>query len=241
MIRVNLLGGTAEHRVSVQKTKVAARRGQQLFMLASALLIFLIAIGGDHLWTNSAHAAAQAELTREEEEAKKLEADIKRKDELEAELKQVDERIRVIKQLRAEQKGPVAMLSAINERMPGGQADFRLEAIVQKGSHLQIIGTSLNQQVIADFSRQLEFSNGLFSNLMLSIEGKEVKVEDLSDRAEKKESDKPDAGKKGPAAKDADKSAEPPDVARVFQFTIDCDYNKPRAEGAAPASTPPGK
>ncbi|MEK6285361.1 MAG: hypothetical protein AABO57_06440 [Acidobacteriota bacterium] len=241
MIRVNLLGGTAEHRVSVQKTKVAARRGQQLFMLASALLIFLIAIGGDHLWTNSAHAAAQAELTREEEEAKKLEADIKRKDELEAELKQVDERIRVIKQLRAEQKGPVAMLSAINERMPGGQADFRLEAIVQKGSHLQIIGTSLNQQVIADFSRQLEFSNGLFSNLMLSIEGKEVKVEDLSDRAEKKESDKQEAGKKGPAAKDADKSAEIPDVARVFQFTIDCDYNKPRAEGAGPASTPPGK
>ena len=39
MMKVNLLGGTAEHRVAVQKTKVAARRGQQLFMLASALVI----------------------------------------------------------------------------------------------------------------------------------------------------------------------------------------------------------
>ncbi len=240
MIRVNLLGGTAEHRVAVQKTKVAARRGQQLFMLASALVVFLIAIGVDHLWTNNAHAAAQAELTREEAEAKKLEADIKRKDELEAELKQVDERIKVIKQLRAEQKGPVAMLSAINERMPGGQADFRLDAIVQKGSHLQIIGSSLNQQVIADFSRQLEFSNGLFSNLMLSIEGKEVKLDDVADRAEKKEGDKNDTDKKD-AAKDADKKGETPDVARVFQFTIDCDYNKPRAEGEKPASAPQGK
>jgi len=105
MIRVNLLGGTAEHRVAVQKTKVAARRGQQIFMLASALVIVLIAVGVDHLWTNNAHAAAQAELTREEEEAKKLEADIKRKEELESELKQVEERIKVIKQLRAEQKG----------------------------------------------------------------------------------------------------------------------------------------
>ena len=241
MIRVNLLGGTAEHRVAVQKTKVAARRGQQIFMLASALVIVLIAVGVDHLWTNNAHAAAQAELTREEEEAKKLEADIQRKNDLETELKQVDERIKVIKQLRAEQKGPVAMLSAINERMPSGQVDFRLDAIVQKGSHLQIIGSSLNQQVIADFSKQLEYSNGLFSNLMLSIEGKEVKLDDVSDRTEKKDADKKDADKKDQSAKEADKKAEVADVARVFQFTIDCDYNKPRAEGDKPASAPQGK
>ena len=131
------------------------------------------------------------------------------------------------------------MLSAINERMPGGQADFRLEAIVQKGAHLQIIGTSLSQQVIADFSRQLEFSNGLFSNLMLSIEGKEVKIDDLTDRTDKKEPDKKDTDKKDSAAKDADKTAG--DTTRVFQFTIDCDYNKPRAEGDKPASAPQGK
>ena len=231
MIRVNLLEGTAEHRVAVQKTKVAARRGQQLFMLAAALVIFVIAIGVDYLWTSNAHAAAEAELKREEEEATKLQADIQRKIDLEAELKQLDERIKVIKQLRAEQKGPVAMLSAINERMPGGQADFRLDAIVQKGSHLQIIGTSLSQQVIADFARQLEFSNGLFSGLMLSLEGKEVKLEDLLDRAVavKKEPDKP-----SPPGKEGEKKNEAEDVARVFQFTIDCDYNKPRTEGDKP-------
>ena len=249
MIRVNLLEGTAEHRVSVQKTKVAARRGQQLFMLAAALVVFMIAVGVDHLWTNNAHAAAQSALTREEEEAKKLEADIQHKNELEAELKQVDERIKVIKQLRAEQKGPVAMMSAINERMPGGQADFKLDAIIQKGNHLQIIGSSLSQQVIADFSRQLEFSNGLFSGLMLSIEGKEVKADDVSDRSEKKEPEKTDTAKKDPNAKkdlnakDADKKAvdkKDDDVARVFQFMIDCDYNNPRAEGDKPAA-PQGK
>jgi len=239
MIRVNLLEGTAEHRVAVQKTKVAARRGQQLFMVVSALLLFGVAIGIDHLSTNNTHAEAQTELDHEQEEAKKLESDLVRKGELEAELKQLDERIRVIKQLRAEQKGPVAMMSAINERMPNGQADFRLETITQKGSHLVIIGTSLNQQVIADFSRQLEFSNGLFSNLMLSIEGQEVKIDDVADRkddnkTDKKDADKKDAGKKD---KDKDKKEEPAtvDTARVFKFTIDCDYNKPRAEEAKPA------
>jgi len=245
MIRVNLLEGTAEHRVSVQKTKVAARRGQQIFMLVSAIVVFLIAVSVDHLWTNNAHAAAQADLAREEEESKKLEADIQRKNDLEAELKQLDERIKVIKQLRAEQKGPVAMLSAINERMPGGQADFRLDAIVQKGNHLQIIGSSLNQQVIADFSRQLEFSNGLFSGLQLSIEGKEVKLDDVSDRTEKKEPekkapDKRDLSAKDAAAHEADKKSDTADTTRVFQFTIDCDYNKPRAEGDKPAA-PQGK
>jgi type IV pilus assembly protein PilN len=230
MIRVNLLEGTAEHRVSAQKTKVAARRGQQLFMIASALLIFLVALGVDHLWTSNAHTDAQAELDREQEVARKLEADIQRKNELEAEIKQVDERIKVIKQLRAEQKGPVAMMSAINERMPSGLVDFRLDQILQKGSHLQIIGTSVNQQVIADFSRQLEFSNGLFSNLFLSIEGQEVKTDDVSDR---KEADKKDPAKKG---KDAEAKAEPTETMRVFRFTIDCDYNKPRAEESKPAT-----
>ncbi|MGA9771008.1 MAG: hypothetical protein WBV94_18385 [Blastocatellia bacterium] len=239
MIRVNLLEGTAEHRVSVQKTKVAARRGQQLFMIASALLIFLVALGVDHLWTNNAHADAQTELDREQEVARKLEADIQRKNELEAEIKQVEERIKVIKQLRAEQKGPVAMMSAINERMPGGVADFRLDQIVQKGNHLQIIGTSLNQQVIADFSRQLEFSNGLFSSLMLSIEGQEVKLDEVADRkdADKKEADKKEADKKEADKKPKDKDAETPETARVFRFTIDCDYNKPRAEESKPATS----
>jgi len=184
----------------------------------------VVATGVDHLWTNRAHAEAKTDLTAEEAEAKKLEGDIQRKNELEAELKEVEERIKIIKQLRAEQKGPVAMMSAINERMPGGQADFRLETIVQKGAHLQIVGSSVSQQVIADFSRQLEFSNGLFTNVMLSVEGKEVKAEDVVDRKESEKTDKPD--------KKADKK-EPEEVitARVFQFTIDLDYNKPRAEG----------
>lgn len=232
MIRVNLLEGTAEHRVSAQRTKVAARRGQQLFMIASALLILVIALGVDHLWTTNAHSDAQSELDREQEVARKLEADIQRKNELEAEIKQVDERIKVIKQLRAEQKGPVAMMSAINERMPNGMADFRLEQITQKGNHLQIIGSSINQQVIADFSRQLEFSNGLFSSLFLSIEGQEMKTADVSDR---KESDKTEADKKDPAKK-AEPKAEPAETTRVFRFTIDCDYNKPRAEDSKPAA-----
>src|SRR5215510_1730414 len=133
MIKVNLLEGTAEQRVSIQKTKTVAKHGQQIFMLVAALFVALLAIGADHLWTTSAHSKARAEFDREQEQAKQLEADLARKTELENELKQIEERIKTIKQLRAEQKGPVAMLSAINERMPGGSADFKLQSITQVG------------------------------------------------------------------------------------------------------------
>ena len=214
MIKVNLLEGTAEQRVSIQKTKVAARRGQQLFMLAAALLIFVIVIFVDHMWTNNAHAAAQAELEVEQAEKVKLEESKKRLDDLKAEMKQLDERIKVIKQLRAEQKGPVAMLSEINKRMPGALADFRLLSIIQKGDQVQIIGTSLDQQVIANFTKQLEFSDNLFTNLRLSVEGKEV-----------------EAGKV-PTQQDPGEAKPKEDMVRLFQFTIDCNYNKPRPEGA---------
>jgi len=217
MTRVNLLEGTAESRMTIQKTKVAARRGQQLFMLAAALLIFAIVVGVDFFLTNSAHAEAKDQLEVEQAENKKLQADVERKNQLESELKQVEDRIKVVKQLRAEQKGPVALLSAINERMPGGQADFRLASVTQKGNRLQIIGSSSNQQVIADFARQLEFSNGLFTNLRLErIEGTDVKVDEAEQKADG-------------------------DTIRVFQFSISCDYNKPRAEGDQQPSEPQGK
>jgi Tfp pilus assembly protein PilN len=224
MIRVNLLEGTAEQRVSLQKTKVAARRGQQLFMLAAAVLILVAVIAIDHIMTNNAHAAAKVELEKEEAEAKKLEENIKRKEELESEIKALDERIKIIKQLRAEQKGPVAMLSEINRRMPGPLSDFRLLSITQKGDQVQIIGTSVDQQVIANFAKNLEFSNNLFSNLRLSVEGKEVKADKVPTQT--------DPGDKKPSADE---------VVRLFQFTIDCNYNKPRAEGEAQEDKPAAK
>jgi hypothetical protein len=74
---------------------------------------------------------------------------------------------------------------------------------------------------------------------MLSIEGQEVKSDDVADR---KEADKgAEADKKDSNKKDAAAPPEINDRSRVFKFTIDCDYNKPRAEGDKPASQPQSK
>jgi Tfp pilus assembly protein PilN len=225
MIKVNLLEGTAEQRAVMQKTKVAARRGQQVAMLVAALLIALIAIGIDRLLTNNAYAAAKTELNHEQDEAKKLEADKQRKLDIENELKQVDERIRIIKELRAEQKGPVAMLSSINERMPGGTSDFTLQSIVQKGSHLQIIGVAPNQQTVSDFAHRLEFSQGMFTRLNLVIEGKA------------EEAVRTDAAAKKPDGTDKVGSSDD-DLQHSYKFTIDCDYNKPHDSSSEDSGEP---
>ncbi|PYP87997.1 MAG: hypothetical protein DMF61_07810 [Blastocatellia bacterium AA13] len=220
MIKVNLLEGTAEQRVTIQKIKVSAKRGQLIFMLGAALLIFGIAVGIDHLWTNNQLAKAETDLNREKEDAKKLEGDIQRKNDLESELKQVEDRIKVIKQLRAEQKGPVGMLSAINERVPGGTTDFQLKAITQKGNRLTIVGNAPDQQTVATFVQKLEFSNGMFTNLTFFLEGKDEVA--------------------AAASKDG-KKAETDEIARMFHFKIDCDYNKPHdasADESKPADKP---
>jgi len=218
MIRVNLLEGTAEHRVAVQKTKVAARRGQQIFMVASALGLCLLSLGVDHLWTSSANKAAKTELENEQKQAELLKADVARKDELEAQMKEIDDRTKVIKDLRATQETPVPMLSAINERMPGANSDFQIDTIKQiagqkdKSGQIHIVGTSVDQQVIAGFARRLENSEGLFTNLSLSIE--RVKMKAASAKPAKEgEEDKDD------------------DVPSKFKFTIDCNYTNSSQKG----------
>jgi Tfp pilus assembly protein PilN len=228
MIRVNLLEGTTESRVAIQKTKVAAKRGQQVAMLLAALLVCVIAIGIDRIWTFSAAASAKTELDREKAEKAKLEADLARKQEIESELKQVEERIKIIKELRAEQKGPVALLSAINERMPGGGTEFEIQSITQKGTHLQIVGAAPNQQTVSDFTHRLEFSQGMFTALNFSLEGHEYKAPAP-----------PPQVRPGDAAHPAPQPV-PDDDIRLYKFTIDCDYNKPHDSSGDELAKPTG-
>lgn len=212
MIRVNLLEGTAEHRVAVQKTKVAARRGQQIFMVASALGLCVLCLGVDHLWTSNAHSSAQSELEREQKIAESLKADVERKAQLEAEIKEVEDRSKIIKDLRAAQETPVPMLSAINARMPGANSDFNMDLIKQTAAQkdvpgrLRIEGFSTDQSVIGGFSQRLEESEGIFTNLSLSIER-------MADKA--------------PARRGKDDEEPVEDPPSRFKFIIDCVYNKP--------------
>lgn len=148
-----------------------------------------------------------------------MEAIKKEQAELEKKTQEIQTRIDAIKRLRASQQGPVAVLSAINERLPK-IADFRLESIEQKGTELILKGDSPNESAVTQFGRSMEFSSGLFSNV--SIETKRELMEKVNAGAT------PAPG----SVEDANKPVVKPDT---VTFTVKCKYTPPGSQTSSPA------
>ncbi|HEX8851903.1 MAG TPA: PilN domain-containing protein [Pyrinomonadaceae bacterium] len=177
MIKVNLLDSVTDRArsVAVVEAKVANPRARSMMLMAAVFSLMALGMIFEYVSANSAHAAAQAELERQEQIAKQMEAVNKEQAELEKKIQAIQVRIEAIKKLRASQKGPVAVLSEINQRMPA-VAEFRLESIEQKNGELVIEGHSPNEAAVTEFGRKLEFSEGLFTNVNLETQRKDLEV-----------------------------------------------------------------
>ena len=220
MIRINLLESVTEQprgvaRIETRVSSPATRAG--LTALAVGCLLFL-AMGLDWMSARANLSSAQAELSTQQELARQMEAIKKEQAELEKKTKDVQTRIDAIKRLRSSQKGPVAVLSSINERLPN-QSEFFLMSIEQKGEELTIMGNSPNEAAITQFGRSLEFSSGLFTNV--NIETQRQAVDAPGSRAARS------------ADRDADKPAdkEEPKPVETVSFTIKCKYTAPGQPG----------
>ncbi|MDQ3255970.1 MAG: PilN domain-containing protein [Acidobacteriota bacterium] len=218
MIKINLLDSVTD-RVShgVVEAKVTNPRNRMLMLAVAVGTLLVVGIAFDWFSANSAHAAALAELQRQEQIKVQMEAVNKEQAELEKKIKDIQARIDAIKKLRASQQGPVAVLSAVNGRLPA-IADFRLDTIEQKSGELIIDGNSPNEAAVTQFGRSLEFSSGLFSNVNIEIARKPMDV--------------------NPAdyAGGVDATAPKPET---VTFKIKCKYTEPGANlpGTAPAAT----
>jgi hypothetical protein len=98
---------------------------------------------------------------------------MKEQKELEQKINNIDVRIGAIKKLRASQAGPSAVLEALRERItmtPG----IYLESVEQKGEQLTIKGSSPDESAVTRFGSSLEFSGGLFSNLGIETQRKDM-------------------------------------------------------------------
>jgi len=220
MIKVNLLDSvTDKTSVSALETRVANPRmqGRLVLLVVAALL----GLGMLFDWTsaNSKHAEATAELKRQQEQAARMEAIKKEQGELEKKTQDIKTRIDAIQKLRTAQQGPVAVLSAINQRIPR-LAEFRLESIEQKGGDLVLTGDSPNEAAVTQFGRSMEFSSGLFSNVSI-----ETKRELL---------DKANAGSTASAAADL---VQPLIKPETVTFTLKCKYTPVGSQPASPAAT----
>jgi Tfp pilus assembly protein PilN len=183
MIKVNLLEGAADTRAQQRATKAAAKTTQQLIMVAGAFVLLLVSLASDYLYSSNRLDDANRQLDEQQRIATELKANREKKDLLEKQIKGLKDRIKIIDDLSKTQKGPSAMLTLINERLPANTVI--LERIGQTGDSIAIVGTAKGADVVSEFARALELnSNGLFQNMTLSTNRREVEVpNDTSDQS----------------------------------------------------------
>ena len=96
--------------------------------------------------------------------------------ELEKRIKILDYSISDLKDLQTNQKGSNATLEAINERIAMTSGVY-LKRIVQKDKSLLIEGNAPDEKTVTQFSRSLEFTDGVFSDLNIeTVRGRDSTV-----------------------------------------------------------------
>jgi Tfp pilus assembly protein PilN len=181
MIKVNLLKSVTDRRdgavASVEK-KVSSPFTKFALMGVAVMALTFALTGWDVVSAHMAKTSVESDLAKEKETEAQLQAIIKEQADLEQKIKAIDTRIAAIKNLRANQAGPSAVLESIRERIsttPG----LYLESVEQKGESLVIKGNSPDEAAITTFGRSLEFSSGLFSNLSIETQRKETPVKQI--------------------------------------------------------------
>jgi Tfp pilus assembly protein PilN len=176
MIKINLLNSVTERQgsaVMAVDRKVGSPGSRFLLLTLAVGFLLAAVIGWDVLSTQMAKVDAERRFEEQKQIEKELEVVIKEQKELEDKIAAIDKRIEAIKKLRDEQKGPVAVLEAMRERIamvPG----IYLQSIEQKGDELEMKGNSPDEAQVTQFGRSLEFSNGLFSNMNIETKREEV-------------------------------------------------------------------
>jgi len=182
MIKINLLESVTDKQASAVVTvekKVGSPASRLLLMVLVVTALTIVVIGWDIVSSQMAKAEAERQLEEQKKIAAELEAVMKEQKDLEQKIANIDSRINAIKTLRASQSGPSAVLEAVRERI-GMVQGLYLESIEQKGDQLTIKGNSPDEAAVTQFGRSLEFSSGLFSNLNIETQRKEVQSTQVS-------------------------------------------------------------
>lgn len=216
MVKINLIDSVTERQKGVTTTveKKVTSSGSKLFLIIVAVLgLLVLGIGWDYYSATSAKAKAEKELAEQQKLEKELEAIIKEQNDLQAKIKEVDVRIDAIKNLRSTQAGPSAVLLALKERIDSAPGLY-LESVEQKGDQLVIKGNSPNEYTVTQFGRSLEFSDGLFSNLNIETQRKDMELID----------------DKGNSVSINDANMPKPET---VAFTIRCGYSPSKGKGGS--------
>ena len=182
MIKINLLNSVTERQggaVMAVDRKVSSPMSRLMLMMMAVGVLTVAVIGWDIISTQRAHAEAERQLEEQKKIAAELEVVMQEQKELEQNIQNIDARIEAIKKLRGSQAGPSAVLEAMRERI-SMVSGLYLESIEQAGDQLTIKGNSPDESAVTQFGRSLEFSSGLFSNLSIETQRKEIQAQQTS-------------------------------------------------------------
>lgn len=176
MIKINLLDSVTDRQAGATTAvdrKVSSPLSKLILMAVAVSALLIAVVGWDIISTSMAKTQAEKDLAEQQEIAKQLEAVMKEQKDLELKIANIDLRIGAIKKLRGSQAGPSAVLEALRERIsmtPG----IYLESVDQKGDVLTIKGSSPDESAVTRFGSSLEFSGGLFSNLGIETQRRDM-------------------------------------------------------------------
>ncbi len=177
MIKINLLESVTDRPsgAAMVEDKVSSPRVQTLLLALTVFGLLVLGAGYDYVSANSAHQAAEQELENQRRINQQMLAVQREQAELERKSQDIQGRIDAIKKLRESQQGPGAVLRDIKARfdsVPG----LYLQSIEQQNGELTIRGESPNEYSVTRFGQSLEFSDGLFTNLIIDTQRQAAKA-----------------------------------------------------------------
>jgi type IV pilus assembly protein PilN len=180
MIRINLLGAPKP-----KKGKKAAAPSVPTFSDGPNIFLVLIVVlgltaAGNGMWywklTREAEKLTQ-QIAKADAENRRLSEVKARYLEREKQKNDYKRRVDVIDQLRAAQNGPVTLLTTIGNTVNSTDAVW-LSTMSEEGQNINIKGTALSVQSIADLMKNLK-ATGYFKNIEIKESYQDESVKDM--------------------------------------------------------------
>jgi type IV pilus assembly protein PilN len=155
MIRINLLA-EGKRPAAVRRTQAGAPPPSREWGVWVVVFLVLVGAAGAGAWWWSLSRQKQAnavEIRKDEEEVKKLEAIIKEVEEYKRKQAELEHKISVIKQLQANQRGPVQVMDQISRALP---ELLWLDRMTMIGTRITLAGRAFNSNAVANFMDNLD-------------------------------------------------------------------------------------
>jgi type IV pilus assembly protein PilN len=152
MIKINLLS-EGRRPAAVRKAKVGTGGGDvALYMLGVGALLGILAAGGYWWILNGRIQEKEQEVDTAQKEVDALAAVIKEVDDFKAKKAKLEGKIKIINDLKQNQRGPVRVMDYISRALP---ELLWLDRLKMNASNLELEGRAFNTNAVANFMENL--------------------------------------------------------------------------------------